>query len=207
MKQVLRSAALAVVLSAVGLAVVLAFSRQPTLAQDFQKGLDAARSGDFETALQELRPLAEQGYPPAQYNIGVLYYDGNGVPQDFAEAEKWLRLAAEQGYVSAQYNLGLMYDKGDGVPQDIAEAVKWLRLAAEQGNAESQMHLGLMYVWGDGVIQDNVYAHMWWDISASLGYEDAKGNRDIVAKRMTDDEIAQAQQLARECVAKDYKGC
>ena len=63
-------------------------------------------------------PIAEQGYAPAQYNLGIMYDNGYGVPQDYAEAMKWYRLAAEQGHTDAQYNLGLMYDNGRGVPQD-----------------------------------------------------------------------------------------
>ena len=78
----------------------------------------------------------------AQYNLGIMYYNGQGVPQDYAEAVKWYRLAADQGDAYAQYNLGVMYDNGEGVPQDYKEAVKWYRLAAEQGHAKAQYNLG-----------------------------------------------------------------
>jgi uncharacterized protein len=64
-----------------------------------------------------------------------------------------------------------------------------------------------MYKYGDGVLQDNVYAHMWANIAASLGSEKGKENRDNVAKKMTAEQIAEAQKLARECVNKNYKGC
>ena len=116
------------------LAFLMTFSSS-VVAQDFQKGLAAAQAGDFATALKEWKPLAEAGDAVAQFNLGVMYDIGDGVPQDYAEAVKWYRLAAEQGYVAAQYNLGTMYDNGKGVPQDYAEAVKWYRLAAEQGDA------------------------------------------------------------------------
>ena len=66
------------------------------LAQNFQKGLDAADRGDFAVALKEWQPLAEQGDAVAQHNLGVLYRNGQGVPQDYAEALKWYRQAAEQ---------------------------------------------------------------------------------------------------------------
>ena len=62
-----------------------------------------------------------------------MYYNGQGIPQDYAEAMKWERLSAEQGYAPAQCTLGWMYHEGRGTPQDYAEAVKWTRLAAEQG--------------------------------------------------------------------------
>ena len=68
---------------------------------DFNKGVAAYKSGDFATALREFKPLAEQGYATAQFNLGLLYRKGL---QDYAEAVKWYRKAAEQGYASAQYN-------------------------------------------------------------------------------------------------------
>ena len=120
---------------------------------------------------------------------------------------KWFRLAAEQGLASAQSNLGGMYYEGRGVRQDDKTAVKWYRLAAEQGLAFAQGNLGTMYANGTGVIQDNVYAHMWGNIGASNGYEYGGKLRDEVAELMTPAQIAEAQTLARECVAKNYKGC
>jgi len=100
-----------------------------------------------------------------------------------------------------------MYRKGRGVTQDYETAAKWYRLAAEKGHTKSQYNLGSMYANGQGVIQDYVHAHMWWNIAASSGDKDAVKKRDIIAKRMTPDQIADAQKLARECVRKKYKGC
>ena len=79
---------------------------------DFQKGLAAAKSGDFATALREWTPLAEQGDALAQSSLGFMYHKGKGVPQNFETAVKWYRLAAKQGNAYAQYNLGLMYRNG-----------------------------------------------------------------------------------------------
>ena len=103
-------------------------------AQDFNKGLKAAQSGDFATALKEWKPLAEQGNAVAQYNLGVMYRNGEGVTQDYAEAVKWLRKAAEQGDEEAQNNLGWMYEKGNGVLQDRIAAHMWLNIATANGN-------------------------------------------------------------------------
>ena len=75
---------------------------------------------------------AEQGDAPAQFNLALLYYDGQGVPQNYTEAVKWFRKAADQDYVKAMHNLGLMYAKGQGVPQDYVEAHKWSDLAASR---------------------------------------------------------------------------
>ena len=106
---------------------------------------EAFISGDYATALQELRPLAEQGDAVAQIALGAMYAKGNGVPLDDYEAVKLLRLAAEQGDAEAQTYLGVMYANGTGVPQDDKEAVKWYRLAAEQGHAKAQNNLGVIY--------------------------------------------------------------
>lgn len=100
------------------------------LAQDYDKGLAAAQSGDFATALKEWRPLAEQGNAEAQLNLGFMYSDGKGVPQDYAEVAKWYRMAAEQGYAGAQYNLGLRYKNGEGVLQDNIMAHMWYNIAS-----------------------------------------------------------------------------
>jgi len=189
------------------IALVLAFNAGSILAQDFQKGLTAAQSGDYVTALQEWRPLAEQGDAVVQYNLGVMYEKGWGVLQDYAEAEKWYQLAAEQGNAFAEYNLGVMYEKGNGVLQDYAEAVKWYRLAAEQGNASAQNNLGTIYELGNGVLQDNVRAHMWYNIAAANGAEKSGEWRDQIAAKMTSADISKAQSMAKECLSSKYKNC
>ena len=179
----------------------------PSYSADFNKGLTAAQSGDFATALKEWKPLAEEGNAVAQNNLGLMYHNGWGVPQDYKEAVYWYRLAVEQGYAIAQYNLGLMYEKGKGVPKDDKEAVRLYRLAAEQGYADAQGNLGVMYVFGKGVTKDFVYAHMWGNIALMNGNEIGASVRGHVAEKMTSSQIEEAQRLARECVKKNYKGC
>jgi hypothetical protein len=169
----------------------------------FEDGRDAAERGDYKTAMSLWRPLGEQGDAAAQYGLGVLYERGQGVRQDDVEAVKWYRLAAKQGDAKAQSNLGLMYANGDGVPQDHAEAVKWFRLAAVQGNAEALSNLGYMYGHGRGVRQDDVLAHIWFTLAASRfppgeEHDNAAKGREWAAARMTPDQIAKAQKLARE---------
>ena len=188
---------------------VLALLVVPTMAvaQDFDKGLAAAQTGDFATALQEFTPLAEQGNAWAQYNLGLMYDFGQGVTQDYAEAARWFRLSADQGYAPPQFNLGVMYSNGQGVTQDYAEAVKWYRLAAEQGDAEAQSNLGIMYANGQGVPQDFTAAHMWFNIAAANGNELGGTNRDNLAKDMTPASIEEAQRRARVCMASNYQDC
>jgi TPR repeat protein len=79
---------------------------------------------------------AEEGQAGAQYNLGLIYASGKGIPQDYAEAIKWYRLAAEQGHTDAQYNLGLLYANGEGIGQDLVQAYLWLELATQNGREE-----------------------------------------------------------------------
>lgn len=128
-------------------------------------------------------------------------WNGHGVPQDYAEAVKWYRLAADEGLPEGQLFLGLMYWSGLGVPQDYVEAAKWYHHAANQWLTEAQHRLGVMYANGQGVPQDYVQAHMWFNLAGSAGNADAVKFRDIVAERMTPDQIAEAQRLAGEWIA------
>ena len=90
---------------------------------------------------------------------------------------------------------------------EYATALKSFTLSAEQGNAYAQYSLGYMYENGRGVIQDKDRAHMWYNIAASQGYKYATKYRDLLAKEMTPSQLEKAQDLARECVRKKYKGC
>ncbi|MEQ3708137.1 tetratricopeptide repeat protein, partial [Tateyamaria sp.] len=162
------------VFGASALAVLLTFGGQTVSAQDFGKGLEAAQVGDFETALREWQPLADQGNASAQVMLGWMYRTGRGVSQDNVEAAKWYRLAADQGNSNAQTSLGMMYGIGRGVPQDYSEAAKRYRLAAEQGNADAQANLGWMYDNGRGVPQDYADAAKWYRLAAEQGDADAR---------------------------------
>jgi uncharacterized protein len=96
----------------------------------FEEGAKAYNRGDYGTALREWRPLAEQGNADAQLNMGFMYDNGYGVPQDYKKAITWYRRAAEQDNKRAQYNLGLMYDMGYGVPQNKVQAHMWYDIAS-----------------------------------------------------------------------------
>ncbi len=102
---------------------------------DFQTGLNAYQKGDYVGAAKEWRPLAEGGDATAQFNLGLLYLDGHGVPQNPVEAATWFRRAAEQDYPQAQHNLGAMYGSGQGVKRDLVQAYKWLNICAAKGNS------------------------------------------------------------------------
>ena len=89
---------------------------------------------DDAEAVRWFRKVADQGDTDAQYNLGIMYRDGEGVPEDYAQAATWFRKSAVQGDARAQVSLGIMYTNGSGVPQDYVLAHMWSNLAASQGN-------------------------------------------------------------------------
>lgn len=182
--------------------------RGPWEQYQYQDGVAASKRGDRASAAVIFHPLAEAGHSGAQFSLGSMYQFGNGVPKDYITSAKWYRLAANQGHAVAQSQLGMMYEAGEGVLQNYAEAVKLYRMAATQGDSTSQSQLGIAYLMGRGVQQDHIRAHMWFNLA---GVSDASGvsiqNRDTVANSMTPQQIAQAQQMARECQQRNFQSC
>jgi hypothetical protein len=152
-----------------------------------------------------IRKAAEQGYAPAQNDLGASYYHGQGNPQDFAQAVYWFRKAAEHGNTVAQNNLGASYYAGHGVPQDYAQAAYWYRKAAEQGYVASQANLSASYYNGQGVPQDYAEAYFWMALAASSGKIEGLGHPENLAKlrgdaasHLTPAELTQVQERVRK---------
>lgn len=167
----------------------------------------ALERGNFETALEQLKPLAADGDAAAQFALGSLYYRGRGVPQDYGSAALWLDRAARQDHLQAQSLLGLLYARGLGVRKDFAIAEDLLTRAAEHGDLEAQAGLGLLYSSTDAGHGGKIRAHMWWNIAAARGYRHAGASRDRLQQGMTPAQIAVAQSLARECTTRKYRQC
>jgi uncharacterized protein len=146
------------------------------IADSISDAEDAFDAGDYEKAAMLFRSLADQGDAEAQINLGMMYYRGQGVPQDYLEAVTWYRLAAKQGNPFAQLDLGMMYENGQGVLQDNTQAYKWLTIADAKTT--------------DGELKKMAASH-----------------RHLIEKKMTADQIAEAQQLAKKCTANKFKGC
>jgi TPR repeat protein len=109
---------------------------------DFDAGLEAYTSGSFEMAAREWAPLAEKGDPAAQYHLGLLYDEGQGVGRDQDLARFWYLRAAQQGYVDAYFILGDMYANGRGTQADRSLAYHWYTMAAASGHARAKEIVG-----------------------------------------------------------------
>ena len=122
---------------------------------DINDGWLAYQQGDFRAALKEFQVSAEKGDVIAQYAIGWMYDNGEGVSQDDSRAFDWYKKAAEQGYAQAQFNLGWMYANGNGVDKNYQLAADWYVKAAEQGNTQAQQVLNGLYGTGIGLTSDS----------------------------------------------------
>ena len=154
--------------------IVLLLAVRSASAMDFWAGSAHYLRGDFAAALQEWRPLAEEGDARAQYYLGLMYNNGEGVPEDNRQAAHWFRKSAEQGNPQSQFHLGMLHANGEGVPEDDRQAVHWLRESAQQGDARAQFNLGIMYELGEGVSKDNRQAVNWYQQAAEQGHARAQ---------------------------------
>jgi clan AA aspartic protease (TIGR02281 family) len=180
------------------------------LEDELHNGIRAWKRGDYATAMRILRPLAESGNAVAQNFVGVMYQHGNGVQRSPVQAAIWYRKSAEQGNDMGQDSLGLLYDFGDGVPQNYAEAMKWTLKAAKQGNWSAQARMSDYYKLGEGVPQNYILAYMWESVAGQdPDYEESakKHLSKELEPHMAPSQIAEAQDLARQCIESHYENC
>ena len=187
--------------------IIFLMNSSNSFSTDFNKGFDAYKKQDYLNAIIEWMPLAKQGNMTVQYNIGRMFYLGQGVPKDYSKAFKWFEISAKQGHSDAQVFIGNLYDRGHGVLKNFKVAAKWFKLAAEQNNAMAQAKLGVYYMRGLGEIKDQIKAYMWFNISAANGNENSAKIRDLIEKKMISNEISFAQKLSRGCIKKQYNNC
>jgi TPR repeat protein len=174
-----------------------ALTVQPACA-GFDEAAAAFAAGDYSKAMQETRPLAEQGDSRGQYAMGVLYENGFGVAKDQSLAAAWYLKAAEQGNTDAQFNLGAMHEHGVGMPVNYQEAARWYRPAAERGDIDALSNLGVLYQNGQGVQQDKVLAMALYNISVAYAGDrktQAARNRQVLANQMSLDDVKKALAL------------
>ena len=187
----------------IALTVALLVSLAPPSLAGVDEGVAALERGDYATAFEEFRVLAERGNAASQFTLGVLYATGRGVPLDDAEAVKWYSRAAERGHAEARFGLGVMYTEGKGVARDYAKAVLLYRLSASQGFARAMNNMGVMYEYGLGAPRDLGKSYAWYDLAAarfgpSAERQQSLRNRDSVAAQLSPQQLARAEKLARE---------
>lgn len=184
---------------------ILAFFIAWGFSSDFDAGDKAYEKGDYKTAVQEWRKLAEEGDALSQTKLAQMYDMGKGVARDSGEAAKWLRKAADKGHAPAQSRLGEMYQNGEGVERDYAKAAELFRKAAGQGYVKAQTNLANMLYAGLGLPIDTVGGLMWFEIAAAGGSKLAAARRDDAVRTMAPAQVEEAKRRARQWLDKHPK--
>ncbi|GJM09806.1 MAG: Sel1 repeat protein [Lysobacteraceae bacterium] len=159
----------------------------------YQVGMLNHMRGAYSQAESWYRRAALRNHPLAAYNLGLMYYEGEGVERDYTTAFNWFEKAAEAGSPSAQFQLGLMHFHGQGVSKDPGKEAYWYRRAALGGNAEAQYNLAVLLSKGEGVEEDDVAALAWLAMAVDNGV-DAQAQLDESYQRMTTQERQAAAQ-------------
>lgn len=159
-------------------------------------GVMLAATGSYKKAAQWYKKAGLAGLSTAMYNLGVLYFNGQGVPQDYATAYQWFQSSAKHGNPYAELQLGLMSYTGQGMPKDPEQEVYWYKKAATQGLPAAEYNLAVMYHNGDGTQRDDIRAYAWL-LLADKGGVDTSEALPVVAQSLSADDIAKAQKLSR----------
>ena len=126
---------------------VLLFGMGGSSFADFNDGFDAYNKGDYKTAFNEWKSLAEQGDADAQDKLGLMYENGRGTLKDYKESFKWYHKAAEQGNPSAQQYLGFLYASGYVVTKDLTKAKYWTKKAYDNPNVTLDTLILIEMLW------------------------------------------------------------
>ena len=183
---------------------LLAFILAPAagIGADLGKGLAAYNTGDYETAMAECLPLADNGNAGAQFCVGRMYANGFGVDMNDEQALKWYGLAAEQGHGEAAFNLGVMHANGWGVPMDDVAAFQWYMKGAENGFAQAQATVAALYVHARGVEENLVEAYRWYKTAEKLGDTLYTVEMETIAAQLSEDDLMLAHHKSDSWVEK-----
>ncbi len=156
----------------------LLLSSFSTLSQNnnFDRGIYDLNRGEFHAAMDQFRPLVAEGYAPAQYQMGVIYQKGYGVPKNGLKALALFELSAKQNYSDALFELALIYSEGKLVKQNLKKAYRLTTKVAKKGLASAQFNLAVMFANGTGVDQNYFNASRWYKTAADQNYALAQYN-------------------------------
>ncbi|HEX2669187.1 MAG TPA: tetratricopeptide repeat protein [Gammaproteobacteria bacterium] len=160
-------------------------------------GVMLTTRGKYAEAATWYKRAADMGIATAAYNLGTLYYNGQGFPQDYAQARHWFELAARRNDPYAEFQLGMMYGNGKGVDPDPAAEMRWYTKAASQGLPAAQYNLAVMYHNAEGVEQqDDVRAYAWL-LLAQRGGVDIAEAKPVITDGMSEEQMQAAEKLSR----------
>jgi TPR repeat protein len=160
-------------------------------------GVMLTTRGKYQEAAGWYKQAAGMGIATAAYNLGTLYYNGQGFPKDYATAKHWFELAAGRNDPYAEFQLGIMAGDGKGMDADPKAEMRWYKKAAEQGLPAAQYNLAVMYHNGEGVdAQDDVTGYAWLLLAQRGGLDIAEA-KPVITDGMTPEQMQSAERLSR----------
>ena len=187
--------------------LILIIFSPTTLANDRLKGYQALEDQDYKKALYYLSYETNLGDDKAQYNLGIMYKKGLGVPVNKNEAFGWFFLSANQGNILANYALGHAYLKGSGIKKNYKSALKAFKYAALREHPSSRLIIGNMYSQGQGVFVSFPRAFLWWSLAQDLNIGGASQNIDMIKKKISRDQYSKAKEMYLMCMQKTLYDC
>ena len=187
--------------------LILIIFSSTTFANDRLKGYQALEDQDYKKALYYLSYEANLGDDKAQYNLGIMYKKGLGVPVNNNEAFGWFFLSANQGNILANYALGHAYLKGSGIKKNYKSALKAFKYAALREHPSSRLIIGNMYYQGQGVVVSYSRAFLWWNLAQDLNIDGASENISMIKKKMTKGQYSNAKEMYLMCMQNTLYNC
>ncbi len=178
-----------------------------TFANERLRGYQALEQTDYKTAFYYLSYNANSGDDKAQYNLGIMYKKGLGVPVDENEAFSCFFLSANQGNVLANYALGHTYLNGSGINKNYKLAFKSLKFSALREHPTSRLMPGNMYFQGQGVEKNYSRALLWWRLAEDLNIDGASQNINMIKKKITKDQYILSDKLYSDCMQDTLYNC
>ena len=160
-------------------------------------GVMLTTKGKYQEAASWYKQAADMGIGTAAYNLGTLYYNGQGFPKDYGKALHWFQVAAKRNDPYAQFQLGMMAGDGKGMDVDARAEMNWYLKAAAQGLPAAQYNLAVMYHNGEATDQDDVRAYAWL-LLAQRGGVDISEAKPVITDGMTPEQMQSAEKLSHQ---------
>lgn len=191
----------------------------------FSEGQKAFDSGDYERAISQWQISASDGNATAATKIAKMFRNGLGVAQNHQTAIEWFLVGHRLGSAESSYNIAIAYDQGMGsIQKNEKTAFSYYHASAKRGYSDAQYNLGLRYAGGIGVKPDLTLSYMWLEIVVNsekflkqgttkksklnlFPKKDGELILELIANEIPLQQVNQAKQLARQCVANDYANC
>ena len=177
------------------------------LAADNLQAYKALQNKDYDKALFYLSYEANLGDDKAQYNLGIMYKNGLGVPVDKNKAFAWLFLSAEQGNTLANYALGHAYYKGEGITLNYQLAFKAYKTAVLLGYPVAKINMGNMYFYGFSVKKNYTKAYLLWRLAEDLNIDGARQNIEMIQEKMNNNEKNNSLRIYQNCMKISLYNC